>query len=135
MSHNPARQGELAAKADNARARYEATKSQNEGYGFHGTIADHPFIQQQIDALFKAATEAVAKYYGIPNTAARDFLDSRVGRHLADCLNSEWAFLGAEGCQDAIKGALPAFKRSYDDWKKEWLKEQAENEAEAMGSI
>lgn len=55
-------------------------KTQNEGFGFHGTIAR---TTKEADRLFeKAARELIA--YGMTEEEAVKLLDSTLGRHLAD---------------------------------------------------
>jgi hypothetical protein len=54
--------------------------SQNEAWGFFGTIRHHAEPNQ----AWALAMEAIAKTTGCPDEAVRDFLDSRYGRHFAD---------------------------------------------------
>jgi hypothetical protein len=55
--------------------------TQNEGYGFFGTMA---CIGQDSPHAWACALPLVMAATGCPDWAARDFLDSRHGRHFAD---------------------------------------------------
>ncbi len=52
----------------------------NPAFGFWGTIAQ----ERGPEDAWEHAMQAIATTTGCPNTAVRDFLDSRHGRHLAD---------------------------------------------------
>jgi len=54
--------------------------TRNTDWGFFGTIAH----RADADAAWPIAMEAVGRATGCPETAVRDFLDSRYGRHFAD---------------------------------------------------
>lgn len=54
--------------------------SQNEAWGFFGTIQHHVDPAQ----AWPLAMQAIADVTGCPDMAVRDFLDSRHGRHFAD---------------------------------------------------
>ena len=54
--------------------------SQNESWGFFGTLRHHA----EPDEGWALAMKAIAKATGCPDEAVRDFLDSRYGRHFAD---------------------------------------------------
>lgn len=54
--------------------------SQNEAWGFFGTIRHHA----EPNHAWALAMGAITKTTGCPDEAVRDFLDSRYGRHFAD---------------------------------------------------
>lgn len=54
--------------------------SQNEGWGFFGTISQHAEPRAAWDMAFRAIANAT----GEPSWSVRAFLDSRYGRHFAD---------------------------------------------------
>ena len=54
--------------------------TQNTEWGFWGTIAHHA----ELATAWPLAMRAIAEATGLPETAVRDFLDSRHGRHFAD---------------------------------------------------
>ena len=62
--------------------------SKNEGWGFRGTSQSNLKITNaEADALFDRAVRATATLLKISTDAARRFLDSKLGRHIADSLN------------------------------------------------
>jgi hypothetical protein len=58
--------------------------TQNEGWGFYGTVARSGLLLPQ--PAWDAAIIAVRDAAGISEEGARAFLDSRHGRHLADAV-------------------------------------------------
>jgi len=54
--------------------------TRNEAWGYWGTIRH----DADADAAWALAMEAVGRATGCPESAVRDFLDSRHGRHFAD---------------------------------------------------
>lgn len=71
--------------------------TQNEEWGFWGTMADHA------EAAWPIAMTAIAEATGEPIESVRAFLDSRFGRHFADeVLNHMHA---GHALQDAIHAA------------------------------
>lgn len=62
-----------------------AYESQNEGYGFHGTITSGAIIRAAINQLYSEAAHALIGADLVEHeNEAISFLDSRMGRHLAD---------------------------------------------------
>lgn len=58
----------------------------NESYGFFGTIAQAAFIRKAQESAFNAVAEEIKNLGLLPEDKIVDFLDSRMGRHLADSL-------------------------------------------------
>jgi hypothetical protein len=58
-----------------------ALPTQNEAWGFYGTISHHT---QRPDLAYGCASDAIAHTTGAEPEAVRAFLDSRYGRHFAD---------------------------------------------------
>ncbi|MBI4968194.1 MAG: hypothetical protein HZC25_08770 [Rhodospirillales bacterium] len=75
----------------------------NTAWGFWGTIAHRA---DPVQAWPQAMT-AVAKATGCPDTAVRDFLDSRYGRHFADDV--------ANGLVDGLD-LKPAIEAAIERW-------------------
>lgn len=77
-----------------------ALASQNEDFGFWGTMQEHA------EAAWSLALPAIARTTQCDPEQVRAFLDSRHGRHFADDVNNA-LFLGANlqdaNLQDAIK--------------------------------
>ena len=72
--------------------------SQNPDWGFFGTIRH----DADPERAWNTALPAIADATGCPETAARDFLDSRHGRHFADeVANGLFQSLALEGAIDA----------------------------------
>jgi len=82
-------------------------QTNNTDWGFYGTIRHHA----DPDEAWPVATEAVHLATGCPESAARDFLDSRHGRHFADDV--------ADGLVDGldIKAAIDASVARWMGWK------------------
>jgi hypothetical protein len=93
---NPAAEGETAGRKEN-RDQY---RSKNEGYGFHGAIYDHSEGETSNESAhqkFIDAAQEIAKKHDLTPEQARDFLDSREGRHIGDQM---------KGSQDTIHQAM-----------------------------
>lgn len=58
-----------------------ALPTQNEAWGFYGTISHHT---QRPDLAYGCASDAIARAAQADPEAVRAFLDSRYGRHFAD---------------------------------------------------
>ena len=80
--------------------------SQNEGWGFFGTIADHACP----DTAWRLASERIAQATGFHPEAVREFLDSRHGRHFANDV-AEGLYFG-----QALEHALDAALRRWMGW-------------------
>jgi ribonuclease HI len=62
-------------------------KTNNEGYGFHGTVqTNFRLTNEQTEAAYDAAARAVMSLYQLSVDEAVMFLDSRIARHLCDQL-------------------------------------------------
>jgi hypothetical protein len=60
-------------------------KSRNEGYGATGTlITSHGASVEQAAKRFGSLASQISSKFGLSSTQARDYLDSRNGRHLVD---------------------------------------------------
>ena len=68
--------------------------TQNTTWGFHGTLETCGVADA--DALFDAAARTLMARFRLTADEARDLLDARIGRHLADALRP------GEGGQDLI---------------------------------
>jgi hypothetical protein len=75
-----------------------ALASQNEDFGFWGTMQEHA------EAAWSLALPAIAQATQCDPEQVRAFLDSRHGRHFADDVNNA-LFLGAN-LQDAVKQTI-----------------------------
>ncbi|MCW2311458.1 hypothetical protein [Rhodoferax antarcticus] len=81
-----------------------ALDTQNEDWGFWGTMQEHA------PAAWPIASTAIAAATGCEPEQVRAFLDSRHGRHFADDVNNA-LFIGAN-LQDAVKQAT----QRWMDW-------------------
>ena len=72
----------------------------NTDWGFFGSIRHHA----EPDAAWALALPAIARATGCPETAVRDFLDSRHGRHFADDVSNNLA--AGKTLQAAIDAAV-----------------------------
>lgn len=81
-------------------------QTSNETWGFHGTIRHHADPAQ----AWPLAMQAIGLATGCPDTAVRDFLDSRHGRHFAGDV--------ANGLSDGLnlKGAIDAAVERWMGW-------------------
>ena len=79
--------------------------SQNESWGFFGTIRHHAEPNQ----AWALAMQAIGKTTGCQDEAVRDFLDSRYGRHFAD--HAVNALLGRLELAAAIDSAVERWMR------------------------
>ena len=59
--------------------------TRNESYGFYGTIASIT----DAEVAWGLAMDAIVEITDAPETAVRDFLDSRPGRHFADEVSNQ----------------------------------------------
>lgn len=66
-------------------AATETLPTKNEEWGFYGTIKGSP---KQRDRAFASACRHYMTVYGLDAIDARNLLDSRFGRHLADALTN-----------------------------------------------
>ena len=73
-----------------------ALPTQNEAWGFYGTIAHH---SNRPDLAFGCASDAIAKATGCSDAAVRAFMDSQYGRHFADAVSN---LLPGHNMPDAI---------------------------------
>lgn len=62
--------------------------TRNEGYGFHGSISA-TYGEEHASKAYAHAQRAVAKLHNISLAQARNYLDSKAGRHLVDQLDGE----------------------------------------------
>lgn len=84
----------------------ELLKSENEGYGFYGTMS----LDGCADAAWKLAMTAVARATQAEPEYVRAFLDSHWGRHFADTVHD---FLGRLSLEQAIAAAVTR----WNGWK------------------
>lgn len=77
--------------------------TRNTGWGFYGTIAHHA----DADIAWPLAIRAITTATRSPDTAVRDFLDSRTGRHFADDV--------ANGLVDGL-AISPAIDAAVERW-------------------
>lgn len=83
-------------------------QSQNEAWGFFGTIGHHAEPRK----AWNLAIAAVANATDLPLDTARAFLDSRMGRHFADTVSNH--LTDNEGDNEA---AIAAAIREWMGWK------------------
>jgi hypothetical protein len=76
--------------------------TENTAWGFWGTISRQEVTQVDPEAAWAKAMRAIAEVTTMPESAVRDFLDSRHGRHFADDVTNGLARgLGLEAAIDA----------------------------------
>jgi hypothetical protein len=81
----------------------------NPAFGFWGTMAhDH---ERDLTDAWEHAMQAIAITTGCPDTAVRDFLDSRHGRHFADDVSNGLA----AGLR--LRAAIDAAVERWMDWR------------------
>ena len=92
-----------------SKAAAEKIASRNEAWGFYATIQENLKLSDAETAdAFDLAVRFTAKRLGMELPAARRFLDSRLGRHLADV------------CDDATPKRIEEVLGSlYDQWKRD----------------
>jgi len=68
--------------------------TQNHAWGFYGTLMlNEGMNETEAAAAFDAfASEVLVGKYGMNEDEARDFLDSKIGRHLADAMCTRRGF-------------------------------------------
>ena len=81
-------------------------KSENERYGFYGTMS----LDGCADAAWEIAMTLIAEDTGADPEEARAFLDSRWGRHFADSVH---CFLHRYPLKEAIEAAI----EEWNSWK------------------
>lgn len=81
-------------------------RTQNENYGFWGTMADNG--RRDLEEVWTAAVTELAESTGADLTEARIFLDSVHGRHFADTVDE---FL-AEG-----RSAIESVRSAITEWQ------------------
>lgn len=63
----------------------------NEGHGFHGTyLLNHDASPKQAATAFNQCAQDLVGFGSLTKDEARDFLDSRLGRHLCDALPKDF---------------------------------------------
>ena len=61
-------------------------QTQNRAWGFFGTLCQAGLAEERAAALYDDyARDVLVGKYGLDEADAVEFLDSRIGRHLADC--------------------------------------------------
>ena len=61
-------------------------QTQNKAWGFCGTLRQAGCTEAEAAKLYDGyASDELCGKYGLSEDEAREFLDSRIGRHLADC--------------------------------------------------
>lgn len=64
-------------------------ETQNESWGFFGTLrmnSEYTITEEQAAKLFDATARKLMAEFGLTADFAREYLDSRDGRHLADAM-------------------------------------------------
>lgn len=112
-----------AEKATGAASKYEPKEvtTKNEGYGFHGAAtdshrhatakdADNPTSDERTlseaaghKAFSQAANDLVEQGHFDSHNEARDFLDSRIGRHLGDAAGHDTSVKTVSWLKSAVK--------------------------------
>jgi hypothetical protein len=90
--------------------------SRNEGHGFFGTLTSCPLRDRRSAEVWALASNLIAAAIRADSEdemiGIRDFLDSRMGRHLADDV------IGAmTGCGIDSETALKSSIRTWQDWR------------------
>lgn len=90
-------------------ARFGNIGTRNEANGFYGTVARDPQQGKNAKKLWDEAVRAITSAYGVKEPLARDFLDSSLGRHLADQV------LDGKGVASAVTSSgFLRWKKTYD---------------------
>lgn len=121
-------------------------KSKNIDWGFSGTMStNYGLSRKMIADLFNKVVVEVAKVFKTEKSIARDFLDSRAGRHLADALSffidkdekGEWpdeekAYIFA--IEEWVKKTAPKWKKTWDAFIKDYSPEDFDATSAAIAS-
>ena len=79
-------EGASAKPKAKPKAAASTVKTNNEGYGFHGS-AGNRVGSEKADAEYAKMAGEIQKMTGASETSIRDYLDSRHGRHLGDLVD------------------------------------------------
>lgn len=99
--------------------------SRNEGFGFFGTMTLSPYRDRRSAEIWELATTLIAEAIGADSAderfGARDFLDSRMGRHFADDVVS-----GLQNGAPDSEAAITATIQKWQAWRIDRQTQRAE---------